>query len=197
MALFYLCLIERCIYSATVFPPEALHHTSNRCPLTLWTCLLCPDPSLSPRSPSYCFHSSTSSLNQTVTGGRAALHANTSPAPPPPPPLSARCLFLCSVKRTQCQGPPREFPASGPEPIQLGRSRQCEFFTRLKLSGGQEFTFGAVNVGQGHRQTQTHAQAICSLRPAGRLSYLVGITCIHIDLVTSLSGFGALFPLEI
>lgn len=43
------------------------------------------------------------------------------------------------------------FLLAGPEPIQLGRSRQCEFFTRLKLSGGQEFTFGAVNVGQGHR----------------------------------------------
>lgn len=31
----------------------------------------------------------------------------------------------------------------------------------------------------------------------GRLSYLVGITCIHIDLVASVYGFGALFPLEI
>lgn len=71
------------------FPPEALHHTSNRCPLTLWARLLCPDSSLSPSSPSYHFHSSSSSLNQTVTGGRAALHASACP------PLSPSSL--CSL----------------------------------------------------------------------------------------------------
>lgn len=115
----------------------------------------------------------------------------------PPRPLSARCLFLCPVKRTQCQGPPREFPARGPEPMQLGRSRQCEFFTRLELSGGQEFTFGGCQCRARASGKLKHAQATYSLRPAGRLSYLVGITCIHIDLVASVYGFGALFPLEI
>lgn len=97
---------------------------------------------------SYSSHSSSSTLNQTVTGGQAASRATASSPP--------RCLFLCSVKRTVCQGAPCEFPAPGSDPILLGRARQCEFFTRLKLSGGREFTFRTVNVGQGHPRSHSH-----------------------------------------
>ena len=104
-------------------------------------------------------------LNQTVTGGRASFHANG----------SVPSFFLCSlslpvpVKQKECQGAPYEFPASGSHPIQLG-CLTCAFFRRLKLSGGQGFTLGAVDVGQGH-QTLTHTK---------RLSYMVGITWFYI-----------------
>ncbi len=66
------------------------------------------------------------------------------------PPLllspSAPCLFLCSVKQTECQGAPHEYPAPGSDPILLGCLRQCEFFICLKLSGGRESTVRDVDV---------------------------------------------------
>lgn len=119
------------------------------------------------------------------------------PMPPTLPPSSAPCLFLCSVKQTWCQGAPHEFPAPGSDPILLGRLRQCEFFRRLKLSGGQEFTFGAVNVGQGHLRKHTYTPIICSPQLEGRLGYLVGIAFFPIDLVTSVYASRVLFPVEI
>lgn len=88
-----LCLTERCIYLVTVFLPRRsitllidVH--------SVYVVLLPAKISLS--APSLCclvclslssFHSSSSSLNQTVTGGGAAFHANASP-PLPSPPLS-------------------------------------------------------------------------------------------------------------
>lgn len=158
-----------------------LHHTPNRCLLSVCTPSLTtisvflrfPSPSLS-----CCSHSSSSSLNQTVTGGGAAFHANGSL-----PSCFLRSLSFPVLRQTDRV--PRLSPwisCSGVWSDTTWPLRQCEFFRRLKLSGGQEFTFGAVDVGQGHPHTHT----ICRPKPAGRLGYLVGITCFHIDLVTAL-----------
>lgn len=151
-----LCSIESCIYSFAVFLPKR----SSITPLIdvrsvfalLWLAQIY--LSLSPLWSS-CFHPPSSSLSQTVTGGGCALHFSASLL------SSTRCLFLCAIKWTECQGAPHEFPASGSDPKLLGRLRRCDFFfTCLKLSGGKEFTFRVVDVGQGgiHTLTHTHRQ---------------------------------------
>lgn len=103
--------------------------------------------------------------------------------------LPSSILFSLSFpvsRQTECQGTPHEFPAWGSDPIFLGRLKQCEFFKRLNLSGGKEFTFSYEDVGKGRPRTQTYTQTTCSPKPAGRLGYMVGITCFSTDSVTCL-----------
>ena len=105
---------------------------------------------------------SSTSLNQTVTGGGAAFPVSGS--------LPSSFLFTLSfpvLRQIECQGAPHEFPAPGSDPILLGGLRGCEFFRRLKLSGGQKFTLRPVDVGQGHPSTHTYTQTTCSPELAG------------------------------
>lgn len=108
-----LCLTERCIYLVTVFLPRRsitllidVH--------SVYVVLLPAKISLS--APSLCclvclslssFHSSSSSLNQTVTGGGAAFHANASPPLPSP-------VFSCAPSNRQsAKGLPMNFLLQG------------------------------------------------------------------------------------
>lgn len=76
---------------------------------------------------------------------------------------------VCCQMNSVPKGAPCEFPASVSDPILLVLYSVIFFFffMHLQLSEGQEFTFRAVNVEQGH--PHSHTQTTFSPRLAGRL----------------------------
>lgn len=138
-----LCSIQSCIYSFAVFLPKRSSITSliDVRPVfaLLWLAQIY--LSLSPLRSS-CFHPPSSSLSQTVTGGGCALHFN------------ASLLHSLSFPvRHQMDRVPRGSPWISCFRVWSKTTWLLEtlwfFFTRLKLSGGKEFTFRVVDVGQG------------------------------------------------
>lgn len=148
-----LCSIQSCIYSFAVFLPKRSSIMSLIDVRPVFALLWLAQIYLSPLRSS-CFHPPPSSLSQTVTGGGCALHFNASLL------SSTRCLFLCAIKWTECQGAPREFPASGSDPKLLGRLRRCDFFHASETLWREGIYLQGCRCRAGgiHTLTHTHRQ---------------------------------------
>lgn len=95
-------------------------------------------------------------------------------------------VFSCALSNRHCQAASHEFPAPGSDPILLGRLRQCEFFRPLKLSGGQEFIFRAVAVGQRHPHTHKYTHTMCVYKASRKIELSGGNNMFLNDSVTTI-----------
>lgn len=117
------------------------------------------------------------------------------PVPPSPALLPPPCLFLRSIKQTV----PRHFPWISCSGVWSDTTWPLETVWIFQASATL-WRAGVYLQGCGCRAraiTQSHIDTMFSLKLAGGLGSLVGITCSCIDSVTTVFGFTGLLSVEI